>query len=86
MHTQIYTRDPTTNLSYSNNQVVYKGQTSVIRFEFVSFETNPFDVQFKLSTSLNNDHVETKRLFLVSAGDNFPCLHKQSEVNSFDCG
>ena len=86
MNTSIYTRDPTTNLSSSNYQTVFKGQTSVVRFEFVSFEKNPFDVQFKLTTTLNNDQVETKRFFVASVGENFPCLHKQSEVSSFNCG
>ena len=65
-------------LQYS--RYISKGQTLIVRYYMVLNEEKSYDLQFSLTSTIGSDNslaeaFEVNKLFIASAGYNFPCVH-----------
>jgi hypothetical protein len=77
MNSTVYSVDPSNSASlvfaYANFVNLYKGQTSIIRFNLTMLDKQFYDIGISVSSNLAADTFQLHRFFISNVGDNFPC-------------
>ena len=66
---------------YANYTYLYKGQTSIIRYNVTMLDGGYYDLSVGLSSSLAANSFQIVRFFLLGVGSNFPCVPGSAFVN-----
>jgi hypothetical protein len=84
MNSTVYSVDPANSSSlvfaYANFGYLYKGQTSIIRFNMTLLDYQYYDVGMNFESSLAQDNFQIVRFFISNIGLNFPCASMVAPV------
>lgn len=84
MNSTVYSVDPSNStfffFSYSNFNTLYKGQTSIIRFNMTLLDGIFYDIGMSFTSSIASDNYQIVRLFVSNMGVNFPCSSSDATV------
>lgn len=53
---------------------IYRGQTSIIRFNITLNDRQDYTLSLKIQSNLAQDNFEILNFFASNVGDNFPCI------------
>lgn len=85
MNSTIFGVDPSNSTSlwfaYSNYVSVYKGQTTIIRFNMTLLDRLYYDISTILTSSIVADNYQIVRFFVSNLGVNFPCTSSDATVS-----